>query len=89
MSCYSRIRLECIYFLIKLTLISSCLISSSIYLILFKNYLKIHLLIIFFIYLIFYLIDHNNKIIKHGLYNFIGFVISTFVLILIFCYTKY
>ena len=56
MACYSRIRLKCIYFLVKLTFISSLLISISIYMILFKNYKKIHLFIIFFIYFFFFFI---------------------------------
>ena len=88
MTCFSRIRLKCIYFLIKLTFISSLLISISIYMILFNIYKKIHLFIIFFIYFIFYLIDHNNKVIKHGLFNFLGFIFATLVLILIFCITR-
>ena len=54
MACFSRIRLKCIYFLINLTFISSLLISISIYMILFKYHKKIHLVIIFFIYFIFY-----------------------------------
>jgi energy-coupling factor transporter transmembrane protein EcfT len=54
----------------------------------FNNYTKIHLFIIFFIYFIFYLIDHNNKVIKHGLFNFIGFLLSTLLLMLIFFITK-
>ena len=32
--------------------------------------------------------DHNNKIIKHGLYNFIVFLILTIILFIIFCYLK-
>ena len=89
MACYSRIRLKCIYFLVKLTFISSLLISISIYMILFKNYKKIHLFIIFFIYFFFFLLDHNNKVIKHGLFNFLGFLLSTLVLIFIFCLAKF
>ena len=84
MACYSRIRLECIYFLVKLTFISSLLISISIYMILFKNYTKIHLFIIFFIFFIFFIIDHNNKLIKHGLFNFLGFVASTLIILFLF-----
>ena len=84
MTCYSRKRLDCIYFLIALTFISSLFISISIYMILFKDYKKIHLFIIFSIYLYLYLIDHNNEVFKHGLYNFIGFILSILVLIIIF-----
>ena len=84
MTCYSRKRLNCIYFLVALTFISSLFISISIYMILFKDYKKIHLFIIFLFYLIFYLIDHNNEVFKHGLFNFIGFIFSMLVLIIIF-----
>ena len=84
MKCYTRKRLECIYILVTLTFISSLLISISIYMILFKNYKKIHLFIIFFIYLIFYLKDHNNEVLKHGLFNFLGFIFSTLILIILF-----
>ena len=88
MKCYFTKRLKCMYILACLTFISSLFISISIYMILFKNNKKIHLFIIFIIYFIFYLIDHNNKVIKHGLFNFIGFLFSTLVLFLIFVLTK-
>ena len=85
MECYSKINLGCIYTLVKLTFISSVLISISIYIILSRNYKKIHLLIILIIYLFFYLIDHSNQLIRHGLYNFIGLCIFTIFLLLIIC----
>ena len=70
MTCFKRNRIECLFILIILTFMSSFFISISIYLILFKNYRKIHILIILFIYFIFYFIDHNAQIIEHGLFNF-------------------
>lgn len=85
MTCFKRNRIECLFILIILTFMSSFFISISIYLILFKNYRKIHILIILFIYFIFYFIDHNAQIIEHGLFNFIGFAFCTIFLFLILC----
>ena len=36
--------------------------------------------------MLFILIDHNNDIIKHGLYNFIGLVLMTFLLFIFLCF---
>ena len=86
MTCYKRNRIQCLYILISLTLISSFLISISLFLIIIKNYKKFHLLIIFIIYFVLYIKDHNDKIIKHGLYNFIAFIVFTIIIFLIFCF---
>ena len=87
MKCFSKKGLDCIYILFKLTFISSILISISIYIAIFnerKKYKIFHFLIFLFIYLLFYFLDHNNKIIKHGLFNFLGFLFSTLLLLVIF-----
>lgn len=89
MTCFKRQKVACIYILVTLTFISSFFISISIYLILFKNYKKIHLIIIFVICLLFYNIDHNDSIIKHGFYNFIGFLFSSLILFIIFCFFNF
>ena len=86
MNCFRRKRVVCLYILVSLLFISSFFTSISLYLIIFKNNKKIHLFIIFIIYLIFYIIDHNDTIIKHGLYNFIAFLLSTIILFAIFCF---
>ena len=86
MKCYFKENLGCIYILVILTFISSCLISISIYIILLRNYKKVHLFIIFVIYFFFYFIDHNNIITRHGLYNFIGFLFSTIIVFLMLCF---
>ena len=87
LKCYFFGGIKCIYFLATLVSISSALTSLSVYLILFKKRKKIHLLIISIIYLIFYFIDHNDELLKHGLYNFMAFIIIfilLFILILFF-----
>ena len=61
--------IHCFYAIAILIFISSILTSFSIYLIIFKNYLKIHLIIIFIIYSFVYFIDHNALLIKHGFFN--------------------
>ena len=88
MRCYSKERIECIYILAILIIFSSFFTSISIYLIIFKNYKKIHLIIIFIIYLIFYIIDHNDKVIKHGFYNFLAFSFSNVLFLTLFCLLK-
>ena len=89
MTCFNRNRIQCLYILISLTFISSFFISISLFLIIIKNYKKYHLLIIFIAYVVLFLKDHNNIIIKHGLYNFLAFLILTIILFILFCYLKF
>ena len=89
MECFSRIGLNCYYFLGKLLLISSIFINISLYLIIFKNYSKIHLFIILLIFSILFRKDHNDGIARHGLYNIIVFVFILIVLIFISIYIHY
>ena len=89
MTCFKREKVVCLYILVILTFISSFFISISVFLILFKNHKKIHLIIIFIIFLLFYIIDHNDSIIRHGFYNFIGFLFSTLLLFIIFCFFNF
>ena len=86
MNCFRRKRVECLYILISLIVISSLFISISLYLIIFKNHKKTHLFIVSIIYLILYIIDHNDTIIRHGLYNYIALLFSTISFFLIFCF---
>ena len=76
MECYFATSVHCYYILAILTLISSIITSISIYLIIYKDLSKFHLIIIFIIYSFLLLIDHDNGIIKHGLFNFLGFIIT-------------
>lgn len=76
LECYFATSVHCYYILAILTLIASIITSISIYLIIFKDIKKFHLIIIFIIYSFLLFIDHDNGIIKHGLFNFLGFIIS-------------
>ena len=86
MECFSRCGVDCLFIIAKLILYSSIFFSISIYLILFKNYKKINLIYILIIYLLFILIDYNNGIIKHGLYNFVGLALMTSLLFIFLCF---
>jgi hypothetical protein len=54
-----------------------------------KIYLKYHLINIIIIYSNFIYKDHNNEIKKHGLFNFIGFIIFTILFFLILLIIKF
>ena len=77
---------KCYYAIGILISISSFLTSLSIFIIFFKKYKKLHFIIICVIYSFLYLIDHNSEIVKHGLFNFILFLITTFIIFLLICY---
>ena len=77
---------KCYYALGILISISSFLTSLAIYIIFFKKYKSLHFLNICIIYTFLYLIDHNAEIVKHGLFNFILFIITTFTILLFICY---
>ena len=89
MKCFSKVGLNCYYYLGKLLLISALSANISLYLIIFKNYSKIHLFIIFLIYSYLFYIDQNNGIAKHGFYNMIVFLIIFIVLFFISIYIHY
>ena len=86
MECFSLGGVDCLFVIVKLVFSSSIFFSISIYLILFKKYKKINLIYILIIFLLFLLIDHNNGIIKHGLYNFVGLVLMTSLLFIFLCF---
>ena len=88
MKCFSKYGLECYFLLGKLIFISAILTVFFIYLITFKNYSKIHLLILLFVYLIFFFFDHNKGIVKHGFFNFLAFLFMITILFLVFCYAN-
>ena len=54
-----------------------------------KMYSKYHLINIIIIYSNFIYKDHNNEIKKHGLFNFIGFIIFTILFFLIVLTIKF
>lgn len=86
MQCFNKTGAECYYILCILGFIASFLTIISLYLILFFNFKKIHLSIIAIIYLFFYFIDHNFGVEKHGLLNFLGFIIVSIFLFLSILY---
>ena len=71
MKCFKFRGVNCYYSLAILIFISSILISISIFLIINLKYSKIHLLIICIIYIVIFLIDHNDGIKRHGIFNFL------------------
>ena len=77
---------KCYYAIGILISISSFLTSLSIFIIFFKKCKKLHFISICVIYSFLYLIDHNSEIVKHGLFNFILFLITTFIIFLLICY---
>ena len=89
MECFSLLGVDCLFKIAKLVLYSSIFFSISIYLILFKNYKKINLKYILTIFLLFLSIDHNNGIIKHGLYNFVGLVLMTSLSFIFLCFIHF
>jgi hypothetical protein len=82
MTCFFWEGVYCYYAIGILILISSFLISISIYIIICKKYKKYHLIIISIIYAFLFVIDHNAEIVRHGLFNFISFMLITFILFL-------
>ena len=86
--CFKRWNFMCFYMIAYFVLISSIITSITIYMILFFKLKKFHLFNIFIIYLFFYLKDHDNGLINHGIYNFLGFIYLSFFLFIIFCYIQ-
>jgi len=87
MTCFRNYNLHCIMIIAKWVFSSSCLIIFTSYIIIYhKIYSKFHFFNIILLYIILYLIDHNAQIVKHGFYNFIGFIIITIILIIISLY---
>ena len=77
MKCFSFSGIQCYYILAKLTCISGIITCFILYIILYKKYNKMYFFIIMINYLFLYLIDHHKEIVKHGYYNFIGFLATT------------
>lgn len=87
MRCFKKKDLACFSILARLTILSSFLISFCIYNILFSDYYsKLHLIVIVSLYVHFYIKDHNTGIIKHGLFNFLGFISFTILFFLLNLY---
>ena len=85
MECFNKKNYKCFFTLARLTLSSSIIISSIfIFIITFKKN-KIHIFIVFNIYIFFFILDHEAGLVNHGIYNFIAFIITTFI-IFVFLY---
>lgn len=80
MTCFFWEGIYCYYAIGILILISSFIISITIYIIIYKKHKKYHLIIISIFYSFLFIIDHNAGIVKHGLFNFISFMFITFIL---------
>ena len=89
LECYFATSVHCYYILAILTLISSIITSLSIYIIIYYNYNKFHLIIIFIIYSFLLLIDHDNGIIKHGLFNFLGFIVANIFIFSLLLFSRF
>ena len=90
LTCFKKRNLACFTILSRLVIASSSIITFSIYMILYnKIYSKYHLINIIIIYSNFIYKDHNNEIQKHGLFNFIGFIIFTILFFLILLTIKF
>ena len=87
MNCFRKNNLYCIKTIAKLVIVSSCLMLFTLYIIFYiKIYSKFHLFIIIILYIFLFLKDQNTQIVKHGFYNFIGFIIISILLIIIISY---
>lgn len=89
MTCFDLDGKYCYYAIGILILISSFIMSIAIYVIIFLKYKKYHLIIISIIYGLLFVIDHNAGLIKHGLFNFILFVITTSILFLFILFFRF
>ena len=90
MRCYFRNGVYCYYTLAELISISSLFISISIYIIMTHKKHKIkNLLAILSIYLFYLIADHESGLVKHGLYNFIAFILITIVFLSIIFYIHF
>ena len=89
MRCFFWFGEKCYYAIFILVFISSILISISIYIIIFQNNKKIHLFIIFIIYIFFYIIDNNAEVIKHGFYNFILSITMNLIIFIFLLYIHF
>ena len=87
MNCFRKSNLYCIMTIAKLVVSSSGLMLFTFYVIFYyKIYLKFHLFIIIIPYIYLFYIDQNAEIVKHGFYNFIGFIGITILFIIIASY---
>lgn len=87
--CYSKLGFHCYIFLGKLVFFSALITDLSILIIINNNYSKFHLLTIFIIYFILFIIDHNSGVIYHGFYNFIAFIFFLIIILIALLYIYY
>ena len=86
--CFKKTNFNCFYSIAETVLISSIIIDISIFFILFLKLKKIHLFNIFLIYIYFFWIDHDFSLVKHGIYNFVGFILLVSLFLILFFYAK-
>jgi hypothetical protein len=86
--CFKKKDFRCIFAIAENVLISSILINISIYLICIFKLKKFHFFNIFIIFLFFLLIDHDNGLVRHGIYNFLGFIFLFSLSFILFYYAK-
>ena len=87
-TCLKKNSFKCFFAILENVIISSILIFISIYIIFIFKLNKFHLFNIFIIYLFFLLINHDNGLVRHGIYNFLGFIFLLFFSFIIFGYIK-
>ena len=86
--CLKKENFLCFFAIIENVLISSILISISIYIIFIFKLSKFHLFNIFIIYIFFLLINHDSQIVRHGIYNFLAFIFLLFFSFILYFYIK-
>ena len=86
--CLKKENFLCFFAIIENVLISSILISISIYIIFTFKLSKFHLFNIFIIYIFFLLINHDSQIDRHGIYNFLAFIFLLFFSFILYFYIK-
>ena len=86
--CLKTSNFKCFFGILENVLISSILINISIYIIFIFKLNKFHLFNIFIIYLFFLLVNHDSGLVRHGIYNFFGFIFLLFFSFILFCYIK-
>ena len=87
--CFKEKNLNCFYSIAQYVLISSIIINISIYIIFIFKLNKFHFFNIFIIYLFFLFINHDSGLIRHGIYNFLGFIFLLFFSLLLLCYITF
>ena len=75
--------------ILEYVLISSIIITIAIFIIFIYKLSKFHLFNILIIYLFFLLINHDSGLVRHGIYNFLGFIFLLLFLSILICFVKF